>query len=69
MAVELRKNGIKFAQQVGVAVHYDGVNVGDYTADLLVEDAVLVELKAVRALDGRVRISVCEAGSVAPTIG
>ena len=39
------------AQQHNVSVHYDGVVVGAYTADLLVENAVLVELKAVNALD------------------
>jgi GxxExxY protein len=51
LAIELTKNGLSVAQQVGVTVYYDGVNVGDYTADLLVENVVLVELKAVRALD------------------
>ena len=39
------------AQQYGVVVRYDGVIVGEYTTDLLVEDTVLVELKAVKALD------------------
>ena len=32
-------------------VHYDGVIVGEFTADLLVEDKVLVELKATKAVD------------------
>jgi GxxExxY protein len=32
-------------------VRYDGIVVGEYAADLLVEGAVLAELKAVRALD------------------
>ena len=34
-----------------MAVHYDGVVVGTYAADLLVEDTIVVELKAVKALD------------------
>jgi len=51
LAIELRKNGVSVAQQVGVTVCYDGINVGDYTADLLVESVILIELKAVRALD------------------
>lgn len=38
-------------QQIAIAVEYDGVTVGAYVADLLVENAVLVEIKAVRALD------------------
>jgi GxxExxY protein len=51
LAHELTKSGLMVSQQIAVNVHYDGVNVGAYTADLLVENAVLVELKAVRALD------------------
>nr|WP_294510287.1 GxxExxY protein [uncultured Rhodopila sp.] len=34
-----------------LTIHYDGVPVGSYAADLLVEKTVLVELKAVTALD------------------
>ena len=51
LAHELTKNGPLVVQQYGVTVHYDGVIVGTYTADLLVENVVLVELKAVKALD------------------
>ncbi len=51
LAYELRKRGLAVAQQRGVVVRYDGFIVGEYTTDLLVEDAVLVELKAVKALD------------------
>jgi GxxExxY protein len=51
LAHELTKNGLLVTQQFGVTVHYDGVIVGAYTADLLVESTVLVELKAVKALD------------------
>jgi GxxExxY protein len=32
-------------------VYYNGVLVGEYFADLLVENALLVELKTVKALD------------------
>jgi GxxExxY protein len=51
LAHELRKAGLTVAQQHNVLVHYDDIIAGSYTADLLVEQAVLVELKAVRALD------------------
>ncbi len=50
LAHELRKAGIK-AEQDGVKVYYDGVVVGEYVADLLVEECLLVELKAVKELD------------------
>ena len=51
LAHEFRKCGIKFSQQYPIQVRYDGVIVGDYTADLLVEEQVLVELKAVKDFD------------------
>ena len=51
LAHELRKTGLAVAQQQSVRVWYDGIAVGDFTPDLLVDDRVLVELKAVKALD------------------
>ena len=47
---ELRKAGLEVAQQKGLEVHYDGVLVGEFQVDLLVEGSVLVELKAVAGL-------------------
>jgi len=51
LAHELRKAGIKVEQQHGIVVLYDGVEVGDYVADLLVNNQVLVELKTCKDLD------------------
>ena len=48
---ELRKAGLNANQQYGIVVRYDGVVVGEYAADLLVEESLLVELKAARTLD------------------
>jgi GxxExxY protein len=48
---ELRKAGLHIEQQKGIDVRYDGVIVGSYFADLLIEGIVLVELKAVKGLD------------------
>jgi GxxExxY protein len=48
---ELRKEGLQVQQQHGITVYYDGVAVGEYTADLLVEAVLLLELKAVKDLD------------------
>jgi len=50
-AHELRKQGLEVAQQSGITVYYDGIVAGEYIADLLVENEILVELKAVKALD------------------
>jgi len=52
LAHQLRKAGLEVTQQCGIAVTYDGITVGEYFVDLLVEEAVLIELKTVRALDG-----------------
>jgi GxxExxY protein len=51
LAHELRKVGLAVEQQRAIQVEYDGVIVGDYVADILVEGDLLVELKAVKALD------------------
>jgi GxxExxY protein len=50
LAHELRKCGLGVVQQRGIVVIYDGIIVGEFTADLLVEDQVIVELKVVAAL-------------------
>jgi GxxExxY protein len=51
LAHELGKCGLGVVQQHGIEVHYDGVLVGQYAVDLLVEETVMVELKAIKALD------------------
>ena len=51
MVIELRKAGLRVEQQHPIPVFYDGIQVGDFYADLLVEDEVIVELKVVRAFD------------------
>ncbi len=51
LAIEWRKTGLGVDQQFPVPVVYEGAIVGEYVADLLVERCVLVELKAIRALD------------------
>ena len=51
IATELRRSGLNVEQQASVTVRYEGEVVGDYCADLIVENRVIVELKAVKALD------------------
>jgi GxxExxY protein len=51
LAHEIQKPGLKVQQQHPVQVQYDGIVIGDYLADILVEDCVLIELKAVKVLD------------------
>lgn len=49
-AHRMRKDGLKVVQQYPIKVMYDGVIVGEFLADMLVEDRILIELKAVSEL-------------------
>ena len=51
LAIETRKSGLLVVQQHPINVKYEGAIVGEFIADLLAQDEVLVELKAVKALD------------------
>lgn len=46
LAIELRKLGLKAEQQRRISVFYDERLVGDYFADIMVEETVILELKA-----------------------
>ena len=48
LAFELKKEGLWFETQKAIQVFYQDEIVGNYVADILVENAVLVELKSVR---------------------
>ena len=50
LLIELRERGLRTENQVPIKVNYKGTNVGEYIADLLVEDKVIVELKTVEKL-------------------
>ncbi|MDD5371244.1 MAG: GxxExxY protein, partial [Anaerolineaceae bacterium] len=50
LAIELRKQGLLVEQQKPISVYYDCLLVGEYFADIIVENVVIVELKAVRQL-------------------
>jgi GxxExxY protein len=52
---ECRKAGLHVEREVPVAVHYDGIIVGSYRVDLLVEGRLILEIKAaVRVTDEHV---------------
>lgn len=50
MMIELAREGLNAEAQKPIAVHYDGIEVGHFVADIRVEDTVIVELKSVRKL-------------------
>lgn len=45
LLIELNKLGLNCIEQLPIKVYYDGAVVGDYFADLIVNDLILVELK------------------------
>ena len=46
MMIELKKLGLNCVKQQRIKVFYDNYEVGDYFADIIVEDKVIIELKA-----------------------
>jgi GxxExxY protein len=55
LTLELTKLGLHVRAEAPLDVWYDGVRIGTYRADLIVENAVVVELKASHALDDTAR--------------
>ncbi len=50
MLVELRKQEIPYEVEKPICVYYEGVLVGDFKADIVVDNALILELKAVNSL-------------------
>jgi len=47
MLLELKKLGLCAERQKPIKVYYDEIIIGDYFADIIVEDVVIIELKAI----------------------
>ena len=50
LVVELAKNAVKCETEVPLDVMYDGVRVGRYQADMIVENRLILELKVASAI-------------------
>lgn len=48
--IELRSNGFYCESQRPIKVYYESMLVGDYYADIIVDDCIILELKAGEAL-------------------
>ena len=48
LMMELTKRGFKAQAQYPIVVNYEGKQVGEYFSDILVDDVVIVEIKAAR---------------------
>ncbi len=50
LLIALAENGLRVQSQIPLKVMFHGQIVGDFYPDIIVEDVVLLELKAVKAL-------------------
>ncbi len=51
MLIELEQAGLRAQAQHPIKVRYNGIPVGDFIADIMIEDTVIVELKSVRTMN------------------
>ena len=51
LAIEMEKAGLSFARELEMPIFYDNIEIGSRRVDFLVENTVLVELKAIILLD------------------
>jgi len=51
LLMELQRRGLHAVQQIIIDVNYDGHKVGEHRLDMMVEDTIVVELKAVKDLE------------------
>jgi len=50
LLIELSKLGLKCIKQKPISVYYNGLIIGEYFADIIVNDVVIIELKAAETL-------------------
>ena len=51
LEIEMRKAGLGYTTEMEMTIYYDGEDIGTRRVDFFVEDAVMVEMKAIVALD------------------
>lgn len=50
LLIELEEQGLKCESNFSIKVFYNNVNVGNYFADIVVNDSIIIELKAAEVL-------------------
>jgi len=51
LAIEMAKEALGFVREMEMIIFYDGLDIGTRRVEFFVEDKIMVELKAVSALD------------------
>lgn len=62
LAIEMKKQGLGFARELEIPIYYEEIEVGSRRVDFLVEEKVLVEIKAIVQLEA-VRRCGCSSGA------
>jgi len=50
LMIDLKKSGLHAENQVPISVEYDGNNIGEFIADIIVEESAILELKSVKQI-------------------
>lgn len=51
LVIEMKKQGLRFERELEMPLFYDGISIGSRRVDFLIEEKVIVELKAVIKLE------------------
>ena len=51
LVIELHTRGFGVKQQYDIAIYYNNIEIGKHRIDLLVNDVIVVELKAIKAIE------------------
>jgi len=51
LAIEMEKQNLGFGREIEMTIYYSGIDIGTRRVDFFVEEKIMVELKAVAALD------------------
>ena len=51
LAIEMEKQGLGFARELEMPIYYEGIEVGTRRVDFLVDNKIMLELKALSRLD------------------
>jgi len=51
LAIEMKKQGLDYRREMEMTIFYDGIDIGTRRVDFFVENAIMVELKAVIKLE------------------
>ena len=51
LMIEIAKAGLEAEMEKNIQVHYDGQIIGDFIADVIVEDKIILELKSIKQIN------------------